>query len=49
MSLHDALSLLLPGALTMMAPMTAMAGALTFAWPHISTKGGFVAIAIFYG
>ncbi|KAI0263412.1 MFS general substrate transporter, partial [Gloeopeniophorella convolvens] len=37
------------GAMTVMAPATLLAGALTFAWPFVSGKGGVVAIALLYG
>lgn len=37
------------GALTVVAPLTLVAGALTFAWPFVTTKGGLIGIALIYG
>jgi MFS transporter, MCT family, solute carrier family 16 (monocarboxylic acid transporters), member 10 len=37
------------GALNVMIPMTAVAGALTYIWPFVHSYGGFVGLAIVYG
>lgn len=37
------------GVLTVTAPMTLLCAVMTYLWPFVTTKGGFVAIAIVYG
>jgi MFS transporter, MCT family, solute carrier family 16 (monocarboxylic acid transporters), member 10 len=37
------------GTLNAMIPITAVAGALTIAWPFVTTKGGLIVLALTYG
>ncbi|KAI8975863.1 MFS general substrate transporter [Trametes punicea] len=37
------------GPLTVITPITAVAGVLTYAWPYAKNTGGYVAIAVLYG
>lgn len=37
------------GALNVMIPATVVAGALTYVWPFVTSKGGYIGIAISYG
>jgi MFS transporter, MCT family, solute carrier family 16 (monocarboxylic acid transporters), member 10 len=37
------------GALNVMLPFTALAGVLTYVWPFVHSKSGYIALAIFYG
>lgn len=37
------------GALTIVAPLSLLAGVLTFVWPFVTTQAGLIAIAVFYG
>lgn len=37
------------GSINIMAPFTAVAGILTYAWPYIHGERGYVALAVFYG
>lgn len=37
------------GAINVMAPFSILAGVLTFIWPFVHSKGGYICIAIVYG
>jgi MCP family monocarboxylic acid transporter-like MFS transporter 10 len=37
------------GAITVIVPFTALAGALTFAWPFVRSEGAFAGLAVVYG
>ena len=37
------------GALNIMIPSTAVAGIMTYIWPFVTNKGGYIGIAIVYG
>ena len=37
------------GALNIMIPATTVAGILTYIWPFVTTKGGYIAVALVYG
>jgi MFS transporter, MCT family, solute carrier family 16 (monocarboxylic acid transporters), member 10 len=38
-----------PGALNFIAPMSIMAGVMTYVWPFATTKGSLIAVALLYG
>jgi len=37
------------GVLNIVAPLTTLAGVMTYAWPFVTNKGGLVALAVLYG
>lgn len=37
------------GPLSVVAPLSLVAGALTFAWPFVTSKGGLIGVALVYG
>lgn len=37
------------GAINVMAPCTLLAGVMTFIWPHATSRGSLIAVAIVYG
>ena len=40
---------LLPGAMTVIVPFTALCGIMTFIWPFLDSKAGYIVVSIIYG
>jgi len=49
LGLRDRVVDILIGSINIMAPATALAGILTFAWPYAKSESQLIAIVTFYG
>ena len=40
---------MLPGSFNIIVPATFVAGILTYVWPFVTSKGGYIAVGLIYG